>query len=866
MAKKKNNIVTTINLGDKGTWEGTVGNVRFLGAGDYAIIELILNNKVTIVAEGKMQNPVKNARIKVTGSVVFNQRYNQNQIHVTSSDVTASPEILAGIAFLTSEAIAGFSTAKRASDFIEMFGTDLSAILTNEKKMIEFPRITANTAKRIKESFKENEHLYPMFLLTAGNITYNQANTIYDRYKEKAVEVVKHNPYRLIYELDKFGFATADKLALNVGFKYDTPERIYAALVHCVRTAASESGHTYLPKDKLFDMAKEFIFSTKELKNIFYQDIIGSQTIPNDTSDWEITTLCDLVRNHTKLLDNIIDKWGEDEKRDALCKKQGFTSDEIDCIDIFYNKRNKFSDLLEQCLLKNSFNVSGMSLNDAVFELNKYENINKNLVIMVGTYNETAITTRESFLTEVNIAEIITEMSENGVLRESTDENINSAISYIESVESKNKHCNYVLDVDQKDAVKMVIKNRFSIITGGPGRGKTTIIKTAIKAWEGTTYKAEKGKPNVFLLAPTGKAAKRMAESTGYPAKTIHRYLLSEDMRSGMLIDKNTLIIVDESSMIDLSMFNWLLSKTKNAQMVLVGDVDQLPSVGAGQVLQDLIKSGKIACTYLQTCHRNDGAIFYNSKVINEGGLLQELVNDSHFATRWYDDADTIIKMLTAIYKKMIDSKKYETKDMMILSPMNSRTATSVMNLNNVLQNVANPKTSYKSEEYVKYGTENYILREGDRVFQRVNNYKKEVTLNDGQNACGVFNGDTGTLIKYENKDGVRCALVLFDDGKKSYYSMKELSQLKLAYALSYHKSQGSEYKFVVCILMKSDYVLLQRKMLYTGETRAQEMCLFLGQAGAFQLAISNKYGESAKRYTTLEKIICQTMDKYKII
>lgn len=867
MAKKEIKINTTIGLGDSGIWEGVIKAVLFqdISNPNYAVINFLPKGVDTpIIAEGNIIMPKKNALIKIIGDVIQNKaKNNQLQIKVRTSTVNASAETLAAISFVASDAIPGFTTIKVASDFIDYFGTDLESYMKDVNKLKSYPRISEKRAKEIKIAYENSSKLYPLFLLLKGNITYKKALMIYDKYKGRAVKEIYHNPYKLIYDINGFGFSTVDKIALKLGIKYDSEERILAALFNVLSIAETSEGHLYLPTKELILRTSDLIFSLQELKHIYYQDVLLSAEIPDDTSEWELTTLSELVKaskSSVSIINKILASWGKDEKRNEYCKKYKFTSEELDVIDVYYDKRMIFENKVKDIITKYSFNAIGLSSTKTMYELEKLENSNKLLVISNGAYKEEAVSQIKAYKDEAFVAKIFSENLAKGVIRQVTDINFENVINDITSKERQNNP-NFTFDATQLEAIKLATKNRISVITGGPGCGKTTIIKTAIEYWltSRPNNVLSTNEPKVILLAPTGNAAKRMTESTGYGAKTIHRFLMQNYARRDedefdCIKNDDTLIFVDESSMIDIFLIKRLVACTKRAQICFVGDVDQLPSVGAGKVLSDMLTSGKIPYIKLDSCHRNAGSIYENSLLIKKGCKIGTLTNDNHFRTIWVNDTTAILNNTINVYKSFMAKYNYTTKDIIVLAAMRERSV-GVNVLNKLLKDEINPASKDKKECKFK----GIVYREGDRVMQTINNYKKEVYINNAPN-LGIFNGETGTIFSiYEVKDEITNEIdetyitVEFDDGKLVDYTRNELSELELAFALTYHKSQGCEYKAVICILNTSDFMLLQRNIIYTGETRAKQACFFIGSPKAFSLALNDaSSGKSSKRNTML--------------
>lgn len=823
--------MSNFEVGTKGTWKGTVTGILY-STKDYAIIE-IKTSDGTIKADGNIPVIKKNAKISVTGTIVHNEKYGQNQIKVKSAIVEITPEELGTAAYFVNciQGIGSFETANR---IIDECGTDVNSYMDNIYKLKTIKGISEKKAESIKKSFEETKHLFPIFVATSGKITKRQADTFYEKYKENTADKIKRNPY-LLTEIARVGFKTADKIAFGVGIKYDSVERMRAVLAYTLDKAETD-GHIYLTEEALIANAKDMLLSVKELKNVYYQDVLYDNVIPDDTSEWDSLNLCDLVDNHAIKLNNALNKWFDDKVRTKFEKTEKLTDDEICCLDKFYSKMENIEQILKDQIAILSFNADNYNICNILNELDKTENSSK--VLISETYNNVIrVYIRKNYINECLVAINIISMLKEGTVRELSDDTINKAIKTIEVEQSQENNVDYKLNDEQTNAVSTILKNRVSIVTGGPGRGKTTILKTALEAWINSNNK-DKSRitpPQFFLLAPTGKAAKRMTESTGYTALTIHRFLKKN---SAGITNNDTLICIDESSMVDLSLITRLLLKCRRAQIAFIGDADQLPSVGAGNVLEDLVNSKVIPCAFLIKCYRNTGSILRNSELINEGHDLQELIIDNHFRTYWSKETKDAVENVVKIY---IDNvKKYTTKEMIIFTPMLGRSS-GVQEINKRIQKEINPKNQIKNE-YTSFSS-GTIFRDGDRVIHvGDNNYNLE-----------VFKGDTGTIQHIDTE----VAVIELDDGRTVSYPLKQFDSLELGYAITYHKSQGSQYKFVICLLTTNDYILLSKKLLYTGESRAKDMCLFIGAAKAFYMAINNMGGSTDKRNTSLkEKLI----------
>lgn len=406
----------------------------------------------------------------------------------------------------------------------------------------------------------------------------------------------------------------------------------------------------------------------------------------------------------------------------------------------------------------------------------------------------------------------------------------------------------------QIDAIKSCFEENISIITGGPGTGKTTIINTISKIYLDNGY-------NISLCAPTGRAAKRIEETTGIEAKTIHRmlgYIPSsyDDIGHFEYNEDNPLdtdvIIIDEMSMVDVVLFEKLLRGMKdNTRLVIVGDVDQLPSVGAGNVLRDLINSKKIKYTKLVDIFRQSESsnIIVNAHKINNGQepILNEK-NSDFFFLKTETPAITRNVVVDLISKRLPNAYGYDfSKDIQILT-QSRKGICGVFELNRLLQDILNPKTETTDELLVG----NKLFRVNDKVMQTKNNYNLSFFDSDGEENFGVYNGDMGHIIFIDKSS--KKLTVEMDDNRVIDYTLEDLDNLELAYAITIHKSQGSEFKSVI-IPMFDGYRLLQtRNLLYTAITRAKENIVLVGDKNVMNNMIRNNTINS--RYSNLENRI----------
>ena len=394
------------------------------------------------------------------------------------------------------------------------------------------------------------------------------------------------------------------------------------------------------------------------------------------------------------------------------------------------------------------------------------------------------------------------------------------------------------LDELQKQAVQEAVQNGLFVLTGGPGTGKTTTINTIIRYFELEGM-------DIYLAAPTGRAAKRMSETSGYEAKTIHRMLeLNGGVEETAGFERNEsnplgadVVIVDEMSMVDISLMHSLLKAiVPGTRLILVGDANKLPSVGPGSVLRDIIESGKYQVVRLNKIFRqaSQSDIVVNAHKINEGKevILDNKSRDFFFLKRY--DADVIISVVIQLIKqklpKYVDAKPF---DIQVLTPMR-KGLLGVERLNRILQQYLNPKDAKKAEHEVG----DRIFREGDKVMQIKNNYQLEWEVRSKyglaiDKGLGVFNGDMG-IVRQIN-DFAQTVTVEFEEGKMVEYAYKGLDELELAYAITIHKSQGSEYPAVVIPLLHGPKMLMNRNLLYTAVTRARKCVTLVGDETVFE-------------------------------
>lgn len=409
-------------------------------------------------------------------------------------------------------------------------------------------------------------------------------------------------------------------------------------------------------------------------------------------------------------------------------------------------------------------------------------------------------------------------------------------------MESFEKEAGITLADAQREAIRASLKHGVFVLTGGPGTGKTTVVKGIINV-------LEKAGCRILLAAPTGRAARRLAESSGRQAQTVHRLLEYQPAGGSFTFGKSDeepldaeAVIIDEASMLDIMLtYNLLKAVPRGCRLIFVGDVDQLPSVGAGSVLKDIIRSGTMPVVKLEDVFRQAevSPIILNAHKINRG-RMPEFNDGSDFSLTEFDNENDAAEYVAETYAGAASLNGW--RSVQVLSPMH-RNPCGVQNLNRMLQERMNPPSPGR-EEITVLGS---IFRENDKVMQIRNNYEKD-----------VFNGDIGRIVKIDGRT-VTVAYPERPEGDCVTYAQGELDELQLAYAMSVHKSQGSEYPWVILLMVPGHYVMLQRNLLYTAVTRAREKVIVVGARSAVYTAVNND--RTRKRYSLLAERLQESWD-----
>lgn len=469
---------------------------------------------------------------------------------------------------------------------------------------------------------------------------------------------------------------------------------------------------------------------------------------------------------------------------------------------------------------------------------------------------QTLVYANQYYYLELNIARMLRELN---ITCFSNEKEVQKRLDKIE------KGSRIKLEEQQRQAVITAVRHGLMILTGGPGTGKTTTINAIIR------YFASCG-DDILLAAPTGRAAKRMTETTGYEASTIHRLLElnggTSDVGENAHFERNAqnpleadVIIIDETSMVDVHLMHSLLNAIPpGTRLILVGDVNQLPSVGPGSVLEDIIRSGCFPVVQLDKIFRqaSESAIVVNAHKINRGEFVDLKVRTKDFMFLNYLDTNQIISIIRWLVQEKLPSHvDADILDIQVLTPMR-KGPLGVESLNEILQRYFNPPGEGKKE----YIHGNRIFRQGDKVMQIKNDYQLEWEIRGlydipVEKGVGIFNGDMGII--RELNEFAESMTIEFDEGRFVDYSFKQLDELELAYAITIHKSQGSEYPAVVIPLLGGPKMLMSRNLLYTAVTRARKCVTIVGSEQTFDAMVQNRMEHN--RYTTLDLRIRELND-----
>ncbi|MFC7372748.1 ATP-dependent RecD-like DNA helicase [Fictibacillus iocasae] len=660
------------------------------------------------------------------------------------------------VQYLSSDLFKGIGK-KTAEQIVDVLGSDaIEILLERPERLSEVPKLSEDQAKSLYASLLENQGLEQvMVLLHPYGIGPQLSSKIYQAYKEQAVHVLRHEPYRLIEDVDGIGFQRADEIGRGLGMGNDHPDRIQAACLFVLKEMGNDAGHTYLPSEMLLSEVKKLLAS-------------GTSTVDEMTIFRELQNM------------------SEEQKLMVIEEKVYHPS--------LYHAEVKVASKIAQLACDKQY--------EKAFKEDDFQEILKETEKRLG-------------------------------------------ITYAPS---------------QKQAVHTALHSSVMILTGGPGTGKTTVIKGIVEMYgelhgvslDPADYRQGKPYP-ILLVAPTGRAAKRMKESTGIPAVTIHRLLGWK----GSHFEKNDdepiegrLLIIDESSMVDIWLAHALLKAVpKGMQLLFVGDEDQLPSVGPGQVLRDILSLDFIPKVTLVDIYRQsqDSSIIQLAHSMKNGRIPPDLLEPQKDRRFFRTNADHAVESVLQVCRGALN-KGFKAKDVQVLAPMYRGNA-GIDRLNKELQNLFNPDNGKKRK--IQSGDNEY--RTGDKVLQLVNQPEDQ-----------IYNGDMGEIVAIfyakENKEKEDQVVIAFDEVEVTF-KRSEFSHFTHAYCCSIHKSQGSEYPIVVLPVLKSYYRMLKRNLIYTAITRSKEYLILCGEQEAFEWAVTRS--EDERRYSGLsERLLTAYMEE----
>ncbi len=805
------------------TLKGCVEKVIFRNRENGYTVLSVENNDDTYVCVGSFQEISAGEFMEFSGEFAYHPKYGE-QFKAQSAKSIIPDDLESIERYLGSGAIKGIGTVT-AKRIIARFGTDTLRILDEEpERLAEIKGISRKKALEIASSQEEKKDMRnAMIFMGDYGISNALAVKLYGQYGQDIYTIIRDNPYQLADEVNGMGFKKADEIAFKAGIDPGSDFRIKACMIYELQHAL-DNGHTYLPDDIL----KQKVLATLQPSTMDDICEIEDQDLERCLMDLAIDS-----RVIIKSVEMPIQRDNTSSTENAKCNPMDNASSisaDLDGANLeFYG-----SDL--------EVRVPACESDESKRE--EYRQI---------YYSQ-------NYYTELGIARMMVDLN---LKTDIDDSRFEARVSEVEA------STRIKLDDLQRQAIRAAVNSGILIITGGPGTGKTTTINALIKYFEDD-------KREILLAAPTGRAAKRMTEATGYEAKTIHRMLeLStklDDTSAGARFNRNEecpleadVIIIDEMSMVDIFLMNALLRAiSPGTRLILVGDVDQLPSVGAGNVLKDLIDSGRFNTVKLVKIFRQaeESEIVVNAHKINNGEpiTLKSSSKDFIFLRRESPQA-VASAVLTLVRDKLPKYVNTDIREIQVLSPMKNGNL-GVIALNKFLQTSLNPATSDKKELAVG----SMIFREGDKVMHIKNNYDLEWEMRTAtgfayDKGTGVFNGDIGIISQInEHRQMLE---VIFDDGKYVIYGYEQLEELTLAYAVTVHKSQGSEYPAIILPILTGPQILMNRNILYTAVTRAKKCVVIVGNDAVVEKMIENT--REQERYTGLKDRVREIVDHVRI-
>lgn len=789
--------------------EGSVENIVFRNEENHYIVarfrlndngRLFRDELATIV--GVMPGIHTGELLVVEGEWESDPRYGR-QLRVTSfvQRLPASSEGI--IRYLGSGLIKGIGP-KKAKLIVDHFGEQTLAIIEQQPDLLsQVKGISVKDRDQIAKTWVEQADIKELHLfMQSHDVSMNITTKVYKQYGKESIRVIRENPYQLAQEVQGIGFRTADDIALKLGLPHDSIPRLATGMKFVLAQAANEDGHCFLLEKDLLYRASDILRAPTTVLQAAMEQL---------RSDKDIFVEPVAVTNRVTSLPDMVPSEGQEQP-------STLTGDES--------------------------------------PLDDWEEITGQEQDRDKPYPTTAPTDEGSasriyfgpfWYAESGSARLLRRLQKSPTNLPPTSQQQWEKVFML----LKEKR-GMVLAEKQRAAVQMAYSEKVSILTGGPGTGKSTSIRALIML-------LRTRKIDVALAAPTGRAAKRLTETTGVQAKTLHRLLeYAPHDNSYQRNEDNPLpyqfLIVDEFSMVDILLFYHLLKALpRESHLLLVGDADQLPSVGPGNVLRDLLQSAVVPTVRLTELFRQaqQSRIIVNAHRINAGLLpFTKIEQTSDFFFMTEEDPVKAQQLIVDLVQRRLPAKYHfnPITDIQVLSPM-YKGAVGVKMLNERLQAQLNPQ----SMAQVEWGDR--ILRVGDKVMQTKNDYDK-----------GVFNGDVG-FIRRIDKENATVRVEFLEEAGPLYvnYEFSELDDLVLAYAVTVHKSQGSEYAAIIVPLFREHRMLLQRNLLYTAITRAKRFCVLVGQLQALDIAVHNN--RVASRNTALtERLVQLSQGQYQVV
>lgn len=770
------------------TYTGFIVKVLY-GGEDWSSVIFRGSDGRSQTAAGNISNPSPGDSYIFYGRVIHHEKYGK-QIQVEYSTKQIKRTRAGMIKYFTSPLFPRIGE-KLAERLLDAYSATIiiDVIKTEPEKLLDIRGMTQKKLDTLVEGVNSEETVSKLMELTNGALTQSLAVAVAKVYEERAVSIVTKNPYQLIYDINGIGFMKADKIALDMGFDEFDMRRIKEALLYCLKINAEANGHVYDFLEKITFHAYSLLF-------------------PPEMAAYK--------------RQNYFDNAFDEEALEKLHRKKKFTADDMEAIkrhkEEYFEKEHYFADALEE-------NIEDGTI---IYEAEEKKDENGNPFYINRVYSA------EMYQAETGLAKYVKEMIKQAPLQNFTDQYIQKKITEYECLmnserEEQGLEPFYLAD-EQKEAVKTCLQNRFSILTGGPGCGKTTITDCVLYIWESKfAYPDE----SISLSAPTGRAAQRMKEATNRNATTIHRNILACEFQNADF--SNKIAVIDEASMLDIQLAYKAFKIYKNCQLILVGDVDQLPSVGPGSVLRDLCNCSNIPITRLTKGHRNGGNIAKNAHLVNDGKPTNNFSRGDDFEIIEVD-TEVILNSVVSNYKELL--KEYSPKDIGVLCAQKKNGNACVDKCNEAIKCIANPKT----EDH--YDIPNTKFRIGDRVMNQKNHhdyvgYKIDLENQTSVPITGIYNGDCGEIVNFNTSENT--IVVMTDDNRCFDIPIETFKkEFVLAYAITIHKSQGSEYTNVIIPFTMQHFLMLKRNILYTGITRAKKKIKLLGSIKALNIAIKN--------------------------